>query len=115
MPPITHDGPRTRRSPWQIREHSTVLLPILAGIALALTVWGGHLDVIPAGLLPLPNAALGDSAIPQEAHTLSVGVGATLPACIPHLRTNTATHKSFAGACVSVHAASRSSAGASAP
>jgi hypothetical protein len=104
-------------------DRSRVLVAALAGVLLALTIWGGRLDVIPRGLLE-PSSLAGinqvttvtrNSGDSQLAHRSARGAGSRLPTCqTPESRASHRSHASSAAACAHALSARRFSAGASA-
>ncbi len=104
-------------------DRSRVLVAALTGVLVALTIWGGRLDVIPPGLLE-PSSLAGINEVTtvtrhsdgsQLTNRSARGAAATLPACqSPESRTSHRSHASSAGACAPTRAARRLSAAASA-
>jgi hypothetical protein len=86
----------------------------LAGLLLALVLWGGRLDLPLAVSVATTHAPAARSANSQLAHTASRGVNLKLAAC--HRRSQAQqTRARYAAACAPVAAASGFSAAASAP
>ena len=122
---LTHQqSGRPAQPPGFAPERSRVLAAALSGVLIALTIWGGRLDVIPRGILEPSSLAgvnqattvAGRSGNSQAAHTSVRGPAGTLSPCRKKPNeTGQQSHLSSAAACGPVSVASRSSAGGSVP
>jgi hypothetical protein len=106
--------PGAPRAAHRAPNRLTVLVAMLAGFALALALWGGHLHGV-AGGLSTPSAALGDSANSQPARSVAKAAPASLASCTHQLPLSRHARASSSVGCTPAHGGRESSAGASAP
>ncbi len=106
--------PGAQRASYRAPNRFTVLVAMLAGFALALALWGGHLGGV-AGGLSTPSAALGDSANSQPARSVEKAAPANLASCTHHLQLSLHARGSSSVGCAPVPSERGSSAGVSAP